>query len=128
MRHRGTEKYYDLTRHIIQCAIAVHRALGPGLLEQAYEGAMCIELDDEGLRYERQRRVMAYYKGRLLGEYYIDLVVEDLVVVEIKSVERKAPLFEAQILNYMRVSRKRVGLLMNFNSHLMKDGIDRFVL
>jgi GxxExxY protein len=127
-RHGGTENHYDLTGHIIQCAITVHRALGPGLLEHAYEGAMCIEFDDEGLRYERQKCVEVYYKGRRLGEYHIDLIVQDLVVVEIKSVERTAPVFEAQILNYMRLSKKQIGLLLNFNSHLMKDGIDRFVL
>jgi GxxExxY protein len=126
-RHGATEKY-GLTRHIIQCAIAVHRALGPGLLEKAYERALCIEFDDEGLQYECQKYVAAYYKGRLVGEYLIDLIVEDLVVVEIKSVERTAPVFAAQILNYMRVSQQRLGLLLNFNSHLMKNGIDRFVL
>jgi GxxExxY protein len=97
-------------------------------LEQAYEGAMCIELDDEGLRYERQKRVEVHYKGRRLGEYHIDLIVEDLVVVEIKSVERTTPVFEAQILNYMRLSQKQIGLLLNFNSRLMKDGVDRFAL
>src|SRR5215208_4992253 len=127
-RHGDTEGLYELTGHIIQCAIAVHRALGPGLLEEAYETALCIELDEEALRYERQKRVAAYYKGHLLGEYRIDLVVEDLVVVELKSVERTAPVFEAQILNYMRVARKRRGLLLNFNSRLLKDCIDRFVL
>jgi len=89
---------------------------------------MCIEFDDEGLGYERQKCVEVYYKGRRLGEYHIDLIVEDLVVVEIKSVERTAKVFEAQILNYMRLSQKKIGLLLNFNSHLMKDGIDRFVL
>lgn len=127
-RHRGTEEFDDLTSHIIHCAINVHRALGPGLLEQTYEGAMCIELDDEGLRYERQKRIQAYYKGRPLGEYQIDLMVEGLVIVEIKSVERPIPLFEAQLLNYLRVFEKRVGLLINFNSRLLKDGIHRKVL
>jgi GxxExxY protein len=89
--------------------------------------ALCVELDDEELRYERQR-VAAHYKGRSLGEYVIDVVVEKLVVVEIKAVERIAPVFEAQILHYMGVSHKRIGLLMNFNSRLMKDGINRFAL
>jgi len=106
----------------------VHRTLGPGLLESAYETALCIELDDEGLRYERQKRVAAHYKGRLLGEYVIDVVVEDRVIVEVKAVERLAPVFEAQILHYMRVTHKRIGLLMNFNSRLMTDGINRFAL
>jgi len=127
-RHRDTEEFDDLTSHIILCAINVHRALGPGLLEQTYESAMCIELVDEGLRFERQKRIPAYYKGRLLGEYQVDLLIEDLVVVEIKSVERPIPLFEAQLLNYLRVFEKRIGLLINFNSRLLKDGIQRKVL
>ena len=126
--HRDTEEFDGLTSHIIHCAINVHRALGPGLLEETYERAMCIEFVDEGLRYERQKRIPAFYKGRLLGEYQIDLLVQDLVIVEIKSVERPIPLFEAQLLNYLRVFEKRVGLLINFNSRLLKDGIQRKVL
>jgi GxxExxY protein len=129
-RHRDTENMNDLTDltgRIIYCAIRVHKALGPGLLEKTYEAAMCIELDDAGLRYERQKELAAFYKGRLLGEYHVDLIVENLVVVEIKSVERATPLFEAQLLNYLRVADKRVGLLINFNSRLLKDGIKRMV-
>jgi len=126
--HRDTEEFDGLTSQIIHCAINVHRALGPGLLEETYERAMCIEFVDEGLRYERQKRIPAFYKGRLLGEYQIDLLVQDLVIVEIKSVERPIPLFEAQLLNYLRVFEKRVGLLINFNSRLLKDGIQRKVL
>jgi GxxExxY protein len=127
-RHRGTEHINDLTSRIIQCAITVHRALGPGLLEKTYETATCIELDDAGLCYERQKEIAAFYKGRLLGKYYVDLIVADLVVVEVKSVERPIPLFEAQLLNYLRVTDKRVGLLINFNSRLLKDGIKRMAL
>ena len=89
---------------------------------------MAIEFEDGGLRYERQKVIPALYKGRLLGEYRIDFIVEDLVVVEIKSVELSKPLFEAQLLTYMRVAVKRVGLLINFNSRLLKDGITRRVL
>ena len=127
-RHWDTGELNTLTSQIIQCAINVHRVLGPGLLESAYETAMCIELDDAGLRYERQKAVTAYYKGRLLGEYRVDLLVEDSVVVEIKSVERPIPLFEAQLLNYLRQTKEPVGLLINFNSRLLKDGISRRVL
>jgi GxxExxY protein len=126
--HSDTETLNALTSHILHCAIDVHRGLGPGLLEEAYEAAMSIEFDDNGLRYDRQKHVDAYYKGRLLGEYRIDFIVEDLVVVEIKSVERMNPLFEAQLLNYLRVTKKRVGLLLNFNSRLLKDGVTRRVL
>jgi GxxExxY protein len=128
--HRGTEPedLSDLTAEIIRCAIEVHRVLGSGLLENAYESAMAIEFDDAGLKYVRQRMIPASYKGRQLGEYHLDFIVEDLVVVEIKSVEISKPLFEAQLLTYMRVSEKRVGLLINFNSRLLKDGITRRVL
>ena len=81
----------------------MHRNLGPGLLESVYETAMCIEMNAAGLGYTQQTRLPAHYKGRLLGHYRIDLVVEDQVLVEIKSVERMLPLFEGQLLTYLRV-------------------------
>ncbi len=118
----------DLTERIIGCAIEVHRVLGPGLLESTYEAALHIELDDAGLRWKGQVPVPVVYKGRPIGEYRIDLVVEDAVVVEIKAVERFDPVFEAQVLTYLRVTQKRVGLLVNFNSRLLKHGIKRFSL
>lgn len=117
-----------LTQKIIGCAIEVHRTLGPGLLETLYEQAVCIELEDERVSYARQTHRPVYYKSRLLGEYRIDLVVNDLVLVEIKSVERMNPVFEAQLLTYLRLTGKRVGLLINFNSRLLKDGIVRRIL
>jgi GxxExxY protein len=124
----GVTENDPLTQRIIGAAIEVHRVLGPGLLESIYEAAICIEFDDIGLQYKRQTRLPVYYKGRTLGEYRVDLVVEDRVIVEIKSVERFNPVFEAQLLTYMRLTEKRVGLLLNFNSRLMKDGITRRVL
>jgi len=129
-RHRDSEltAFNELTSQIIGSAIEVHRVLGPGLLEPLYERAMCIELDSRGIRFERQLRAPAYYKGRLLGEYRVDLLIENAVVVEIKSVTALLPVFDAQMLTYLRLTAKRVGLLMNFNSRLMKDGIRRFVL
>lgn len=117
-----------LTQRIIGCAIEVHRVLGPGLLEAIYESAICIEFDEADLQYARQVSLPAYYKGRLLGEYKVDLVVDDRVLVEIKSVERMNPVFEAQLLTYLRLTAKRVGLLLNFNSGLIKDGIKRMIL
>ena len=117
-----------LTERIIGCAIEVHRELGPGLLEATYESALCIELQAAGLTFARQVVLPVIYKGHTIGEYRLDLIVEDAVVVEIKSVERYDPVFEAQVLTYMRVSGKKVGLLINFNSRLLKDGIKRFVL
>ena len=116
------------TSRVIACAIDVHRALGPGLLEQIYESAMCIELEDCGMSFVRQSRIPAYYKGRLLGEYRVDLVVGDLVLVEVKCVEHLSPVHEAQLLTYLRLTGKRVGLLMNFNSRLLKEGIKRLIL
>ena len=116
-----------LTERIIGCAIEVHRQLGPGLLEGTYESAMCIELAAAGLSYVKQPIFPVVYKEQVIGEYRLDLIVEDTVVIEIKSVERFDPIFEAQVLTYLKVTGKRVGLLINFNSRLVKDGIRRFI-
>ena len=128
--HGDTEmsEINTITERIIGFAIEVHRVLGPGLLEPSYEAAMRIEFDAAGMKYEHQARLPAYYKGRLLGEYRIDFIIEDLVIVEIKSVERMNPVFDAQLITYLRASHKRVGLLINFNSRLVKDGVTRRVL
>jgi GxxExxY protein len=117
-----------LTHQIIGCAIEVHRQLGPGLLEATYEEALCIELDDAALPYTRQVRVPVSYKGRLIGEHRPDLVVADRVLVEVKSVEALHPVHQAQILAYMRVLQVHVGLLMNFNSAVLRTNVRRFVV
>jgi GxxExxY protein len=124
----GVTEIDPLTQRIIGCAIEVHRVLGPGLLEPMYESAICIEFEEVSLKYARQVRLPAYYKGCLLGEYRVDLIVDDRVLVEVKSVERMNPVFEAQLLTYLRLTGKRVGLLLNFNSRLIKDGIKRLIL
>jgi GxxExxY protein len=126
--NKSTAPLNELTERIIGCAIEVHRQLGPGLLEGTYESALCIELNSAGLKHVRQPIFPVVYKGQSIGEYRLDLVVKDLVVVELKSVERFDPIFEAQVLTYLRVAGKKVGLLMNFNSRLLRDGIRRFVL
>jgi GxxExxY protein len=133
--HRDTEgteaeleRINSLTERIIGCGIEVHRQLGPGLLESIYESALCVELEIAGLQYQRQVPVSVSYKNQIIGDLRLDLVVENSVVVEIKSVDRIEPLFEAQVLTYLRVSGKRVGLLINFNSRLLKTGIQRFIL
>src|SRR5262245_5524409 len=90
------ERLTPLTSRIIGAAIEVHRALGPGLLEPLYEQALCIELEERGIAYARQIRAPAFYKGRLLGEYRVDLVVDDLVIVEVKSVAIMTGVFDAQ--------------------------------
>lgn len=117
-----------LTERIIGCAIEVHRQLGPGLLESTYEAALAIELEDAGIQFERQLIYPVIYKGRKVGDYRLDLLVAKQVVVEIKSVERFDPVFEAQVLTYLRITGARVGLLINFNSRLVHEGIKRFVL
>jgi len=125
---KESEALKRLTERIIGCAIEVHRQLGPGLLEGTYEAALCIELQLAGLNFVRQPIFPVVYKGQVIGEYRLDLIVEDTVIVEIKSVERFDPIFEAQVLTYLRVTGKEIGLLMNFNSRLLRDGIKRYVL
>ena len=117
-----------LTERIIGCALEIHRHLGPGLLESIYEGALCVEFDERGVAYQRQVAIPINYRGKPIGEHCLDLVVEDLVVLELKSVERMDPIFEAQVLTYLRISGKKVGLLINFNSRLLKQGIQRVIL
>lgn len=128
--HRDTEleNINQVTARIIGCAIEVHRVLGPGLLESIYERAMGVELDEAQMEHKLQVCIPALYKGRLLGQYRVDLIVQDLVLVEIKSVERPLPVFESQLLTYMRILHKRVGLLINFNSRLVTEGITRLAL
>ena len=122
------EQLNHLTERIIGCAIEVHRELGPGLLESTYEEALCIELSDFAIKHRRQAAIPMSYKGRALSEYRLDLIVEDAVIVEIKSVERFDPVFQAQVLTYLRASGKKVGLLINFNPKLLRDGVKRIIL
>ena len=117
-----------ITERIIGRAIEVHRVLRCGLFESLYRSALSIECDSAGLVYEREVRVPAVYKGRLLGTFRVDFIVEKEVIVEIKSVERMTPVFDAQVITYLRLTGKHVGLLINFNSRLLKDGIKRFIL
>ena len=118
-----------LTERVIGLAIAVHRALGPGLLESAYEECFCLELREAGIRFARQVPLPLLYKGiRLDCGYRLDVVLERDLSVEIKAVERLLPIHEAQILTYLRLSAIRTGLLVNFNSVVLKDGLRRFVL
>jgi GxxExxY protein len=117
-----------LTRRIIACAIEVHKRLGPGLLEKLYQEAMVIEMELCGLKVDKNVKVPVEYKGKFIGEYFVDILVEEKVILELKSVERHDPIFEAQILSYMKLTGKKIGLLINFNSKMVKDGIKRFVL
>jgi GxxExxY protein len=118
-----------LTEKIIGVAIEVHRHLGPGLLESAYEECLCYELKQSGVAFKRQVPLPVIYKGiRLECGYRVDLVVEDQVVLELKTVERLLPVHDAQMLTYLKLSGVRTGLLLNFHVPLLKDGLRRFVL
>jgi GxxExxY protein len=128
LRIKEQEDLRRLTERIIGCAIEVHKQLGPGLLEGTYEAALSIEFNVAGLSHVRQPILPVMYKGQVIGEYRLDFIVADKIVIEIKSVERFDPIFEAQVLTYLKVTGKRIGLLINFNSRLLKDGIKRFVL
>ena len=119
----------ELTRAIIGAAIEVHRVLGPGLLESVYEECLCYELSLRGLKFNRQVPLPVVYKEvKLDCGYRMDVVVEDAVILELKSVEAIAPIHEAQLLTYLKLSEKRVGLMINFNMPVLKDGIVRRVL
>lgn len=119
----------DLTEQIIGAGIEVHRALGPGLLESAYQACLAHELSLRGLAFEREKPLPVVYKGvRLDCGYRLDFLVEARVIVEIKAVETLTTLHEAQLLTYLRLSGCRVGLLMNFHVAVLRDGIKRRVL
>lgn len=118
----------QVTQEIIGAAIEVHRALGPGLLESAYEACMVQELLERRLRVERQKALPVVYRGvRLDCGYRIDLLVQGQVVVEVKAVDRLQPIHEAQILSYLKLSGCKVGLLINFNVKLLREGVRRLV-
>jgi len=118
-----------LTYEIIGAAIEVHKELGPGLLESSYRECLCRELVLRDIRFKREKPLPLEYKGIRLGcGYRTDIVVEDLVVVECKSVEALAPIHDAQLLTYLRLGGWKVGLLLNFNVVVLKDGIHRRIL
>src|SRR5882762_8671609 len=129
-RHRETQEGKDpRTSPIIGAAIEVHRHLGPGLLESAYEECLCHELYLRKLDFKRQVELPIFYKGLKLDcGYKIDLIVQDTVIMELKSVEKMFPIYEAQLLTYLRLKEKQVGLLINFNVPVLSRGIIRMVL
>ncbi len=118
----------DVSGQVVDAAIKVHRSLGPGLLESAYQACLAFELRDRGLRVETEVALpIVYREVQLEVGYRIDLLVENQVLVEIKSVDRLIPIHQAQVLSYLKMSKKRIGLLINFNVTLLKDGIKRLV-
>jgi len=119
----------ELTREIIGSAMEVHRALGPGLLESAYEECLCRELSLRGVPFRRQVELPVSYKGATLDcGYRIDILVAERVVIELKAVDALQPLHEAQLLTYLRLGGWWVGLLINFNENVLRDGVRRLVL
>ncbi len=117
-----------VSEEIIAGAIEVHRNLGPGLLEFAYEACLVYELRDRGLVVEQQKPLPIFYRDVAVEVgYRLDLLVEDAVVVELKSVEKLEPIHQAQVLSYLKLSGHRVGLLINFNVRMLKHGIKRFI-
>jgi GxxExxY protein len=116
----------QISEKVIGAAIEVHRNLGPGLLESVYEECLCYELSQQGLKFQRQVEVPVLYKGvKLDCGYRLDLLVEDLIIVEIKSTESLLPVFAAQLLTYLKICRKRIGLLINFNVPILRNGLKR---
>ena len=122
------DEFDRITLAIIQAAIEVHRHLGPGLLENIYHECLVRELRMRELRVLTDERVPVYYKGQLLNaRYQVDLLVEDAVIVELKAIETVLPVHCAQVLTYLRLTDKRVGLLINFNVSYLKQGVRRIV-
>jgi len=127
-RDAETPRSDEITNAIIGAAIDVHRELGPGLLESAYEQCLCHELSLRSLIFARQVPLSVEYKGvRLDCGYKIDVVVEGLIVVELKTVDKLLPIHEAQLLTYLKLSNLQVGLLLNFNVPVLKNGLKRIV-
>jgi GxxExxY protein len=134
MNHRDTEAQRaeerdPLTRVVIGAAIEVHREMGPGLLESVYQSCMEHELMLQGISFKPQVRLPLIYKGKPIdNEFIMDLYFPDQLVVELKAVEKLLPIHEAQLLTYLRLSKTHVGLLLNFNVRVLKDGIKRLVV
>lgn len=120
------DDYNTLTEAIIYSAIEVHKELGPGLLESVYENCLFEELKTNGISVQRQVKIPVIYKGKTLEkDFYLDFLVEDLVVIELKTVELILPIHEVQLMTYLRLSKMKLGLLINFNVPILKDGIRR---
>ena len=122
-------EFDELSNKVIGCAIEVHKGLGPGLLESAYERCLSYELINAGIRHDVQKELPIEYKGvKLDCGYRIDMLIENDIIVELKTVDNILPIHEAQLLTYMKLSGIKTGLLINFNVCRLKDGIKRFVL
>ena len=124
-----SQKEDDIAEKILNAAYTVHKTLGPGLLEKVYEVCFCHDLSKAGLSFQRQVEVPIVYDGQTFDEgLRIDVLVEDMIICELKSVDTMIPVYDAQILSYLKLTEKRLGFLINFNVALIKDGIKRIIL
>ncbi len=124
-----SEKEELIAKHIVDAAFKVHKNLGPGLIEKVYEACFCHELSKQGIPYRRQAMVPIVYDGTILEEdLRLDVLVDDLIICEFKAVEVLNPIWEAQLITYLKLTRKRLGFLINFNVVLIKKGIKRIIL
>ncbi len=129
MHFNLSEREEYLAREIIDAAYKVHKELGPGLLEKIYEVCFCYELEKKGIPYKRQCELPIYYDGKRFDEGLVmDVLVDDLVICELKAVEIMNPLWKAQIISHLKLTKLKLGFLINFNVPLIKEGIKRFVV
>ncbi|MBN1991171.1 MAG: GxxExxY protein [Anaerolineae bacterium] len=122
------EEVERVGRVLLEAGMEVHRSLGPGFIERIYEEALCHELTLRNTSFERQKTIEVFYKNVSLGEQRIDLVINDMIIVELKAVEKILPIHEAQLLSYLKATNLRLGFILNFNVPLFKNGIRRMVL
>lgn len=122
------EELEKLAKEVIGAAIEVHRILGPGLLESTYEKCLCKELELRNIKYKAQEKLMIDYKGEKIQEAYrLDLIVENEIILELKAIEDLKDIHKYQLLTYLKLSNKKLGLLINFNVKLLKDGLTRII-
>ncbi len=126
-RPEPSKEVDELARKVIGAAIEVHRALGPGYTENVYEEALCIEIETQSIPFERQVKIAVEYKGRKVGEGRLDLLVAKILPVELKAVESLAAIHQAQLISYLKMTHLQLGLLINFNAPILKQGIRRVI-
>ena len=126
-RDEPEQRLNQLTRAVIGAAIDVHRALGPGFLESVYENALCLELHERGIPFEHQPLITVAYRGRPVGQARLDLLVAGELIVELKAIDAILPIHQAQVVSYLRATGLRLGLLINFNVHSLRNGIKRIL-
>jgi len=127
--HKLSEKEELLAKEIVDCAFKVHKALGPGLLENIYETCFCHELYKKGIKYQRQVDIPIVYDNIVFDEgLRLDVLVEDLIICELKAVDTVNPVWQAQIISHLNLTKKRLGFLINFNVEVIKNGLKRYIV